>query len=83
MFDIGGGEIFLIVIVVLLLFGPKKIPEVARSISNGMNKLKNAQQEFSKEITNIKDEMNESIKEAERNAAIENFNKNKEKKDNQ
>lgn len=83
MFDIGGGEIFLIVIVVLLLFGPKKIPEVAKTISNGMNKLKNAQQEFSKEITNIKDEMNESIREAERNAAIENFNKNKEKKDNQ
>ncbi len=81
MFDIGGGEIFLIVIVVLLLFGPKKIPEVAKTISNGMNKLKNAQQEFSKEITNIKDEMNDSIKEAERNAAIENFNKNKEKKD--
>lgn len=78
MFDIGGGEIFFIVIVVLLLFGPKKIPEVAKSISNGMNKLKNAQKEFSKEITNIKDEMNESIKDAEKKAAIDKFN-NKDK----
>jgi len=30
-------------------------------MSNGMQKLKNAQNEFSKEITNIKDEINQSI----------------------
>ena len=78
MFDIGGGEIFFIVIVVLLLFGPKKIPEIARTVSNGLQKLKNAQKEFSKEFTNIKEEMNQSIKDAERQAAIDNSNKNKE-----
>jgi sec-independent protein translocase protein TatA len=78
MFDIGGGEIFFIVIVVLLLFGPKKIPEMARTVTNGLQKLKNAQKEFSKEFTNIKEEMNQSIKDAERQAAIDNSNKNKE-----
>jgi sec-independent protein translocase protein TatA len=61
MFDIGGAELIFIVFVVLMLFGPKKIPEVAKMMSNGMQKLKNAQNEFSKEITNIKDEINQSI----------------------
>jgi len=61
MFDIGGAELIFIVFVVLMLFGPKKIPEVAKMMSNGMQKLKNAQNEISKEITNIKDEINQSI----------------------
>lgn len=61
MFDIGGAELVFIVFVVLMLFGPKKIPEVAKMMSNGMQKLKNAQNEFSKEISNIKDELNQSI----------------------
>jgi sec-independent protein translocase protein TatA len=83
MFDIGGGEIFFIVIVILLLFGPKKIPEMARTVTNGLQKLKNAQKEFSKEFTNIKDEMDQSIKDAERQAAIENSNKSKKQQSNQ
>jgi sec-independent protein translocase protein TatA len=81
MFDIGGGEIFFIVIVVLLLFGPKKIPEMARTVTNGLQKLKNAQKEFTKEFTNIKDEMNQSIKDAERQAAIDNTKKKNDKKE--
>jgi TatA/E family protein of Tat protein translocase len=31
MFGIGGGELFVIVLVVLLVFGPSKIPELARA----------------------------------------------------
>ena len=30
--NIGGGEILLILIVILVFFGPKKIPELARSL---------------------------------------------------
>jgi TatA/E family protein of Tat protein translocase len=38
---IGWTEIILIVIVALLLFGPKKLPEMARSIGQAINEFKN------------------------------------------
>ena len=40
MFGVGWQEILLIVIIVLLLFGAKRIPEVMRSIGKGVRELK-------------------------------------------
>jgi len=40
MFGIGWQEILLIVLVVLLLFGARRIPEVMRSIGKGVRELK-------------------------------------------
>ena len=40
MFGIGGGEIFFILIVILMLFGSDKIPEIARTLGKGMAQLK-------------------------------------------
>lgn len=37
---ISGPEIFIVMVVVLLLFGAKKIPEVARGIGKGMNEFR-------------------------------------------
>lgn len=53
MFDIGGGELLLIVFVVLLLFGPKKIPEIARTLGKGMSHLRRAQAEFQRSINEV------------------------------
>ncbi len=50
MFGIGGGEFFLIIIVVLMLFGSDKIPEIARGLGKGMQQLKNASNEIKSEI---------------------------------
>jgi sec-independent protein translocase protein TatA len=38
----GGGEIFLILIVVLLIFGGKKIPELAKGLGKGIREFKDA-----------------------------------------
>ncbi|MEO5572421.1 MAG: twin-arginine translocase TatA/TatE family subunit [Bacteroidia bacterium] len=38
----GGGEIFLILIVVLLIFGGKKIPELARGLGKGIREFRDA-----------------------------------------
>lgn len=50
MFDIGGGELLLILIVVLIAFGPKKLPELAQSLGRGIREFKRAQREFTDQI---------------------------------
>ncbi|MBL8000106.1 MAG: twin-arginine translocase TatA/TatE family subunit [Candidatus Kapabacteria bacterium] len=46
MFDVGGGELILIVLAILVFFGPKKIPEVAQMVGRGMRKIRQAQDEL-------------------------------------
>lgn len=50
MFDIGSGELLLILIAVLVFFGPKKMPELARSVGRGVREFKRAQREFTDQI---------------------------------
>lgn len=50
MFGIGGGELVFIVLVVLMLFGSDKIPEIARGLGKGMAQLKNATNDIKQEI---------------------------------
>lgn len=49
MFGIGWQEILLIVLVVLLLFGAKRIPEMMRSIGKGIGELKRGMKEIDTE----------------------------------
>jgi sec-independent protein translocase protein TatA len=46
----GGGEWILIVLVVLLLFGGKKIPELMRGIGKGMREFNDAKDSVKSEI---------------------------------
>lgn len=46
---IGWQEIVLILAVLLLLFGAKKIPEIARSLGKSLNEFKKGQQEGASE----------------------------------
>jgi sec-independent protein translocase protein TatA len=39
---VGPGEIIILLIVALLVFGPKKLPEMGRSIGRGMREFKNS-----------------------------------------
>ncbi|WP_313807961.1 twin-arginine translocase TatA/TatE family subunit [Flavobacterium sp.] len=50
MFGIGGGEIFLIIVVALMLFGSDKIPDIARMLGKGMAEIKNATNDIKSEI---------------------------------
>jgi len=61
----GGAELFFIVLVVIMLFGSKKIPELARGLGKGMREIKNATgdiqreiREGARDINNIKDQVN-------------------------
>jgi len=46
MFGVGWQEILLIIVIVLLLFGAKRIPEVMRSIGKGVRELKRGMREI-------------------------------------
>jgi len=51
MLGMGGGEIFLIMAVLLLFFGGKRLPELARGLGKGIKEFKDASRGESKEIT--------------------------------
>ena len=54
MFGLGGGEIILILFIILLLFGAKKLPELAKGLGKGIN-------EFKKASNDLKDEVEKTI----------------------
>jgi len=58
--NIGPMEISLIFLALLLLFGAKKLPELARGIGKSMGEFKKARSEFEDEIMNAETEAKES-----------------------
>jgi len=52
----GGWEIVLILAVVLLLFGSKKLPELAKGLGQGIKEFKKATKEVTDEVHNAMDE---------------------------
>lgn len=58
----GGFEMVIIVLVILLLFGAKRIPELARGIGQGINEFRKASDDIKKEIDKGKSDINESTK---------------------
>lgn len=59
-FGIGPWEVLLILIIVLLIFGPGKLPEIARALGEGIRKFKAASREMTATISK---EINEETKE--------------------
>ncbi|MBI5730593.1 MAG: twin-arginine translocase TatA/TatE family subunit [Ignavibacteriales bacterium] len=59
--NLGAGEIILIVLVILILFGAKKIPELAQGIGKGMREFKKALNDVQEDIkiTDKKDSSDE------------------------
>ncbi len=71
-FNISGGEIVIIIIAVFLVFGPKKLPEVARNVGKAINQLKNATEDIKKDIM-------EEVNNIEDTPKSENMNKDEQK----
>ena len=53
LFNIGTGEIILLAIVILLLFGGKKIPELMRGIGKGVRNFKDGLNDVTDEINKV------------------------------
>lgn len=54
---LGGQEMIIIFVVILLLFGAKKIPELARGLGKSMGEFKKAREEFEREVTRSEEEV--------------------------
>jgi len=48
--NIGSTELIIILIIVLLLFGARRIPEIARSMGQGIREFKKATKDISNEV---------------------------------
>jgi sec-independent protein translocase protein TatA len=57
LFNLGGGEIILILALVLILFGAKKLPELAKGLGTGIK-------EFKKATRDVTEEMHSAMEEA-------------------
>jgi len=62
---IGGTEIFFVILLVVMLFGSKKIPEIAKGLGKMMREVKDASNEIKREIKDstkdIKDNIDKEI----------------------
>jgi sec-independent protein translocase protein TatA len=69
-FDLGSGEIMLIVLAIFLIFGPDKIPGLARSMGKFINEIKHATDDIKNEINKEADRQDREKKLEEYNAQI-------------
>lgn len=70
-FDVSGGELLLIMIVVLMFFGSKGIPGIARTMGRTMRQLRDATAEVQREIQRGADEVKQGFEEQRRTFSIE------------
>ena len=59
---IGLPEIIIILVIVLLLFGGKKLPELAKGLGKGLREFKNASRDIKKEVDNAVKDVDDTIK---------------------
>lgn len=51
MFNIGPQEMFILFLIIILLFGAKRIPEIGRSIGKGIQEFKKGMRDVESEMT--------------------------------
>ena len=59
MFNIGGGEILVILVVALIFLGPSKLPEIARTLGKTTQTLRRISESFRSELSSAVDENTE------------------------
>jgi len=50
--NLGGPDLIIILLIVLVLFGAKKLPDLARSLGQSMNEFRKAREDIDRELHN-------------------------------
>lgn len=61
----GPTEIIVILLILVILFGPKKIPNLAKAVGESMGQFKLGKEEAEKQVDEIKDNVDETKEEVE------------------
>ena len=73
--NLGGGEVILILFVILLMFGGKGIPSIAKTLGKGIREFKNATNDIQRDIHQstggITQQVNEQIQEIKKEIDVE------------
>ena len=64
--SLGPWEIVLIFLVVIILFGGAKIPEIARSLGKGLREFKKTTKDIQDEVSNIKEDVKKTVDNTEK-----------------
>ena len=64
--SLGPWEIALVILGIIILFGGKKLPELARGLGLGLREFKKAKQEIKDEVKNVTDEVEDAEKEVDK-----------------
>lgn len=66
MFGIGIPELLVILVVALLVLGPKRLPEVAKALGKALAEFRRATSDLSEELSNAQVLLEEEVRQAER-----------------
>ena len=55
MFNVGGPEVMVILLVALIVLGPQQLPKAIRSVTNVMNELRKVSSGFQSEVQKVMD----------------------------
>jgi Tat protein translocase TatB subunit len=69
--NIGPGEILLVAVFALILFGPKRLPEIGRQIGRALAEVRRVSREFEREVRDATEPFEHEVREAERVAREE------------
>jgi sec-independent protein translocase protein TatA len=66
-FNPGVTELIIVLVVILLLFGPKKLPDLSRAIGKSIGEFRRGRQEVDEEIKSVSEDLEESTSDSKKN----------------
>ncbi len=57
--DVSAVQILIVLVIALLVFGPKRLPELGRQVGRGMREMKRQMNEVTSDLTSVREEVDD------------------------